>query len=61
LHGLLLRLPEQHRLLELRLALLAREAGDLGPALDEPVVGESLGSALLALAEGVEPVGVSGK
>ena len=30
---------------------------DLRPALDEAIVGKSLGRALLALAKGVEPVG----
>ena len=44
-------------LLGSRLAALAGEAGDLRPALDEAVVGERLGRALLALAEGVEAVG----
>ena len=39
-----------------RLAALAGQAGDLGPALHQAVVGQRLGGALLALAEGVEAV-----
>ena len=41
----------------LRLAALAGQAGDLGPALHQAVVGQRFGRALLALADRVEPVG----
>src|SRR2546426_4468457 len=40
-----------------RLATLAGEARDLGPALYQTVVGERLGGALLPFADGIEPVG----
>ena len=50
--------PLEHlRLLGARLAALASEARDLWPALDEAVVGERVGGALLPLADRVESVG----
>ena len=49
-HRLLLGFPKQAALLDLGLADLPGEPGDLGPALDEAVIGERLGRAFLALA-----------
>ena len=48
---------EERRLLSSGFAALAGEADDLGPALDEAVVGERFGCPFLPLAQRVEAVG----
>ena len=53
---LCLNLSEERALFGLGYAALACQSDDLGPALNEPVVGERLGRALLTLAERIEAV-----